>query len=95
MTITLFIYNTKKAIYKVENNTLKTFLEAVALAFEEMRTSYAGGGGGGGTPLYLLYGDVPLDRVWFSGHRAPYFPDYSLKQGQGFTESAAHPYSMT
>ena len=24
-------------------------------------------GGGGGTPLYFLYGDVPLDRVWFSG----------------------------
>ena len=24
-----------------------------------------GGGGGGGTPLYGLYGDVPLDRVWF------------------------------
>ena len=23
-------------------------------------------GGGGGTPLYGLYGDVPLDRVWFS-----------------------------
>ena len=22
-------------------------------------------GGGGGTPLYRLYGDVPLDRVWF------------------------------
>ena len=22
--------------------------------------------GGGGTPLYGLYGDVPLDRVWFS-----------------------------
>ena len=22
-------------------------------------------GGGGGTPLYELYGDVPLDRVWF------------------------------
>ena len=25
-----------------------------------------GGGGGGGTPLYGLYGDVALDRVWFS-----------------------------
>ena len=24
-----------------------------------------GGGGGGGTRLYELYGDVPLDRVWF------------------------------
>ena len=24
-------------------------------------------GGGGGTPLFGLYGDVPLDRVWFSG----------------------------
>ena len=24
-----------------------------------------GGGGGGVTPLYGLYGDVPLDRVWF------------------------------
>ena len=23
------------------------------------------GGGGGGTPLFGLYGDVPLDRVWF------------------------------
>ena len=22
-------------------------------------------GGGGGTPLYGLYGDVPLERVWF------------------------------
>ena len=25
-----------------------------------------GGRGGGGSPLYGLYGDVPLDRVWFS-----------------------------
>ena len=24
-------------------------------------------GGGGGTPLFGLYGDVPLDRVWFFG----------------------------
>ena len=23
------------------------------------------GGGGGGTPLFVLYGYVPLDRVWF------------------------------
>ena len=23
--------------------------------------------GGGGTPLFWLYGDVPLDRVWFFG----------------------------
>ena len=27
-----------------------------------------GGGGGGGTPIYLLYGYVPLERVWFSSH---------------------------
>ena len=26
-----------------------------------------GPGGGGGTPLFGLYGDVPLDRVWFFG----------------------------
>ena len=24
-----------------------------------------GAGGGGGTPLYSLYEDAPLDRVWF------------------------------
>ena len=23
--------------------------------------------GGGGTPLFALYGDVPLDRIWFFG----------------------------
>ena len=28
---------------------------------------WPGGGGGGGTPLFGLYGDVPLDRVWFFG----------------------------
>ena len=122
----------------------------------------------GGSPLYLLYGEVPLDRVWFSGipvsnrvynssvcvlnrvfipltssrvlssrvawarahqnikhvlehgimfkalywhfrssleqgpkskwiflNRVSYFPDYSLKQGQGFTVPAVHPYSIT
>ena len=26
-----------------------------------------GPGRGGGTPLFGLYGDVPLDRVWFFG----------------------------
>lgn len=31
------------------------------------RTGGLGPGGGGGTPLYELYGDVPLDRVWFFG----------------------------
>ena len=30
-----------------------------------MYSAPAGGGGGGGTPLFGLYGDVPLDRVWF------------------------------
>ena len=29
--------------------------------------SMAPGGGGGGTTLFGLYGDVPLDRVWFFG----------------------------
>ena len=28
-------------------------------------------------------------------NRVSYFPDYSLKQGQGFTVSAAHPHSIT
>ena len=28
-----------------------------------------GGGGGGGTLPYGLYGDVPLDRVWFFNPR--------------------------
>ena len=27
--------------------------------------------GGGGTPLFGLYGDVPLDRVWFFWPRCP------------------------
>ena len=39
------------------------------LFFLQESTGGEGGGGGGGTPLYLLYGDVPLDRVWFSGIR--------------------------
>ena len=29
--------------------------------------SLSGVGGGGGTSLFGLYGDVPLDRVWFFG----------------------------
>ena len=42
------------------------YLEVTSGSLEYMWTT-RGGGGGGGTPLYLLYGDVPLDRVWFSG----------------------------
>ena len=34
-----------------------------------------GGWGGGGTPIYWLYGYVPLERVWFSSHL--------LKSGMG------------
>ena len=34
-------------------------------AFQVLKGGENPGGGGGGTPLYGLYGDVPLDRVWF------------------------------
>ena len=44
-----------------------------------------GGGGGGGTPIYFLYGDVPPDRVSFSGssvlNRVSNFTFSCLKQG--------------
>ena len=30
-----------------------------------VRVMTPGGGGGGYTPLYDLYGDVLLDRIWF------------------------------
>ena len=43
-----------------------------------------GGGGGGGTPIYELYGYVPLNRVWFffsdSGTGYKNRP-FSLEQG--------------
>ena len=36
-------------------------LKAVCCLADSMTIPW---GGGGGTPVYGLYGDVPLDRVW-------------------------------
>ena len=35
------------------------------IAYPAPRGGGGGGGGGEGPLLYGLYGDVPLDRVWF------------------------------
>ena len=44
--------------------------------------------GGGGTSLYGLYGDVPLDRVWFTVLNRVYnFPRVCPKQGIQFRAS--------
>ena len=42
----------------VENISFFEFKSGVIFAADP-------GGGGGGAPLYGLYGDVPLDMVWF------------------------------
>ena len=64
----------------------------------------------GGTPLYGLYRDVPLDRVWFltslsyTGYiissksllkRVCILGFFCSKQGQGFKSSAVHLYPNT
>jgi len=45
--------------------------------------------GGGSTPLFGLYGDVPLDRVWFFGlavlNRVYNLTCLCLKQGQNLS----------
>ena len=35
--------------------------------FQQKKCGLYPAGGGGGTPLFGLYGYVPLDRVWFFG----------------------------
>ena len=167
-TISLYSGVTQPTPPNKNNLLFKSFLRRLQLmeSIWQIAFSLYFAGGGGGTPLYLLYGDVPLDRVWFSGipvlnrvynsrvcvlnrvfipqtssrvrvrvrarvrqnikhvsehgvkfkalywylrssleqgpkskwtilNRVSYFPDYSLKQGQGFTVPAAHPYSIT
>ena len=42
-------------------------LESFAIASFNPSDATLHPGGGGGTPLFGLYGDVPLDRVWFFG----------------------------
>ena len=52
---------------------MKTETERIGGHWWGLSPGGGGGGGGhlthvwvpGGTPLYELYGDVPLDRVWF------------------------------
>ena len=53
--------------------------------------SYTGEGVGGGTSLFGLYGDVPLDRVWFFGlavlNRVYNLTCLCPKQGQNLYET--------
>ena len=47
----------------------KTFLQMFVAQCSQCanRAGSFNPGGGGGTPLFGLYGDMPLDRVWFFG----------------------------
>ena len=50
----------------------KDLIHVQVLSFQEESAFRARGGGGGGTPIYWLYWNVPLERVWFSSHLAWY-----------------------
>ena len=54
----------------MNNNSKRDISLSYTLTRDTQRTqnrSTGGGGGGGVTTLLGLYGDVPLDRVWFFG----------------------------
>ena len=61
-----------------------------------MRLDPGGGGGGGGTPIYWLYGNEPLERVWFSSHlvwyRVTKLAKFGLVNGRTFVNPASHPH---
>ena len=57
--------NDKKSIWAKASPLASHAILWIALARFLTPVGGGGGGGGGGTPLYELYGDVPLDRVWF------------------------------
>ena len=39
---------------------------SATLCTTQQLDTLGGGGGEGGTPIFFLYGDVPMDRVWYS-----------------------------
>ena len=51
----------------METRTAVANITAVTSVEEFVRSSEFDSRGGGGTSLLGLYGDVPLDRVWFFG----------------------------
>ena len=52
---------------KLEIETLSANIQALTDQCNQIEQSIQPNPGGGGTPLFGLYGDVPLDRVWFFG----------------------------
>ena len=68
--IKTYLQHTKKNSLSVTSSELVMITWGVIFStfnhtLHEISTKNNLGGGGGGTPLYGLYGDVPLDRVWF------------------------------